>query len=484
MNISKVFKTDRDCDVKTIMYDSRKKCPDSIFFAMKGRINDGHVFIDQAIDNGAICIVYTDEINTKRDNVSYVKVSDATDAYVSFCNAFYDYPTDKMNTIGVTGTNGKTTIAWIIRSIISHFNKCGYIGTRGYSLDGTIEESSLNLTTPKSDEFFRICKEMVDYGCETLVLEASSEGLLTHRLDQVKFKTAIFNNLSIEHIDVHGDMESYFKAKCILFDMLEDDGIAITNIDDEYGKRIVGYRDVRTVTYAIDNEADYMAKNIVLHPDSSCFDLIHDNKTYHIDTNMIARFNIYNMLAIVAALNENGYPIEDILEYLHEVELCDGRVEVVKAGQDFNVVVDYAFTTNSFDKVFSYAESITDKNNKIIAVFGAAGDRDPQRRPGTSKVADERADLVILTHDDPATEDMMTILKEMQTYFKRLSPEIIFNREEAIEEAVRVAEKGDTILLLGKGDDHFFIYPEGHRFYCSDKVAVTNAINKLKRNVN
>ena len=482
MLLSKVFNVDSDVDIKSIMSDSRKKCPDSIFFAIKGRINDGHKFIDMAIENGAKCIVHSDDIENKKDGIVYIQSDDVTSCFVSFCNAFNDYPTDKMYTIGVTGTNGKTTTAWIIRSIISKYSKCGYIGTRGYSLDGTIEESNLNLTTPKTDEFFRICKEMVDYGCKTLALEASSEGLLTHRLDQVKFNTAIFTNLSIDHIDVHGDMESYFEAKRMLWDKLEDDGISIVNIDDDYGKRLIGYTKARTVTYAIDNDADYKAENIILRPDSSSFDLVHEGKTYHIDTNMIAKFNVYNLLAIIACLNENGYKIEEIIPYLNEVELCDGRVEVVKAGQDFNVVVDYAFTTNSFDKVFSYAESITGKDNKIIAVFGAAGDRDPLRRPGTSKIADERADLVILTHDDPATEDMMTILKEMQTYFKRLHPEIIFNREEAIEEAVRVAKKGDTILLLGKGDDHFFIFPEGHRFYCSDKVAVTNAINKLNRN--
>ena len=484
MKVNKIFNTVSQADIKSIMYDSRKKKEDSIFFAMKGNLNDGHKFINQAIENGAVCIVYTDEPVDKVDGITYIKVDDATDAYVSFCNCFYDYPTDKMYTIGVTGTNGKTTTSWIIRSIISKYQKCGYIGTRGYSLDGTIEESNLNLTTPKPDEFFRICKEMVDYGCKSLVLEASSEGLYTHRLDYVKFKTAIFTNLSIDHLDIHHDMESYFLAKRILFDMLPEDGISIINIDDEYGQRLVGYGKARTVTYGIDNDADYKAENIELYPDRSSYDIVHDNKRYHIDTNMIALFNVYNMLAIVAALNENGYKIEDILPYLHEVELCDGRVEAVKAGQDFNVVVDYSFTTNSFDKIFSYAESITDKNNKIIAVFGAAGDRDRQRRPGTSKIADKRADLVILTHDDPATEDMMTILKEMKTYFKRLDPPIIFDREEAIEHAVSIAEKGDTILLLGKGDDHFFIYPEGHRFYCSDKVAVTNAIKKLGKDKN
>lgn len=483
MKINKVFKTDSDINIEAIMYDSRKEVSDSIFFAVKGKINDGHKFIDKAIENGAKCIVYTDDIDHLKEDIVYIRVDDATDAYVSFCNAFFDYPADKMNVIGVTGTNGKTTIAWIIRSIIAKFEKCGYIGTRGYSLDGTISESSLNLTTPKSDEFFRICKEMTDYGCKDLVLEASSEGLMTHRLDQVRFSTAIFNNLSVDHFDIHGDMESYFKAKCILFDMLRDDGVAITNIDDEYGRRIRDYRDVRTVTYGIDNKADYTAENIVLHPDSSSYDIVHDGKRYHIETNMIARFNVYNMLAIVAALNENGFSIESVLPYLNQVELCDGRCEVIKAGQDFNVVVDYAFTTNSFDKVFSYAESITEKGNRIIAVFGAAGDRDHLRRPGTSSIADQRADKVILTHDDPATEDMMTILREMQTYFKRLSPEIILDREQAIEEAVRIAKKGDTILLLGKGDDHFFVYPEGHRYYCSDKTAVINAINKLNRNV-
>lgn len=478
MLISKVFKTDIDVDIKSIMYDSRKNCPDSIFFAMKGKINDGHSFIDTAIKNGAKCIVYTDEIQNKVDGIAYIKVEDATDAYVSFCKRYYGDPTDKMNVIGITGTNGKTTIAWIIRSIISHFNKCGYIGTMGYCYDGQVKESSLNLTTPKSDEFFRICKEMVDYGCKTLVLEASSEGLLTHRLDQVNFSTGVFNNLTGDHFDIHGDMESYYKAKYILFDMVGENGKAIINIDDSYGQRLMNECKCHKYTYGIDNEADYRAINIELYPDHSSFDLVYKNNKYHIDTNMIAKFNIYNLLAVVASLNENGYPIEDILPYLSNVELCPGRCELVKEGQDFNVVVDYAFTPNSFDKVFSYAESITPKGSKIMALFGAAGDRDHMRRPGTSKIADERADIVILTHDDPATEDMMTILQEMKTYFKRLDPEIIFDRVEAIDKAVNMAQKGDTILLLGKGNDEFFIMEDGHHPYISDKVAARNAIRK------
>lgn len=476
MNIAKVFKTDKDVDIKAIMFDSRKKIDDSIFFAMKGKINDGHKFIDTAIENGAVCIVYSDENINKKDGVVYIHADDVTQAYVSFAKAFYDYDIDKMNVIGITGTNGKTTIAWIIRSIISHFNKCGYIGTMGYYYGEKINDSSLNLTTPKSDELFRIAKEMYDYGCKTLVLEASSEGLSTNRLDQVNFSTGVFNNLSGEHFDVHGTMENYFKAKCILFDMLGNTGKAIINIDDEYGRRLFDYSKAVNISYAIDRKADYQAINVKLYNNHSEFDLLHDDKTYHIKTNMLAKFNIYNLLAVIAVLNENNYSIESILPYLENVELTPGRCQLIDVGQDFNVVVDYAFTPNSFEKVFDYAESITGKNSKIIAVFGAAGDRDHNRRPGTAAVADKRADKVILSYDDPASEDMMEILIDLKSYFKNIEPEIILDREKAIEKAVSYAGKGDTILLLGKGNDEFFLDKNGRIPYISDEKAAKLAI--------
>ena len=478
MKASTIFETDSDVEIRAIMFDSRKKVEDSIFFAMKGKINDGHKFIEKAIENGAVCIVYSDEIDKKHDDVLYIRSDDVTASYVSFCKTFYGDPLSKMNVVGITGTNGKTTIAWILRSIIAHFEKCGYVGTMGYYYGEEVKDSKLWLTTPKPDELFRIGKEMLEYGCKDLILEASSEGLQTRRLEQVEFSTAVFNNLSGDHFDVHGDMESYFKAKCLLFSMLKEDGKAIINIDDAYGRRLMNICERKKITYGIENDADYKAENIELYNDHSVFDLVYEGKRYHITTNALALFNIYNLLAVTAVLNENGFAIDSILPYLEDVEMTPGRSQMIREGQDFNVVVDFAFTPNSFEKVFDFAESITDKGSRIIAVFGAAGDRDHKRRPGTASIADKRADEVILSYDDPSGEDMMEILLEMATYFKRIKPEIILDRQEAINKAVDMAKKGDTILLLGKGSDHFFLCKEGRVPYISDEQAARNAIMK------
>ena len=282
-------------------------------------------------------------------------------------------------------------------------------------------------------------------------------------------------------MDIHHDMESYFKAKRILFDMLDEDAKAIINIDDPYGLRLMEKCKSIKITYALEKDADYKAENVSLYNDHSEFDLIHKGKKYHINTNLLARFNIYNLLAVLAVLNENGYEIEKILPYLEHLDTTPGRCQMIDAGQDFNVVIDYAFTPNSFEKVFAFAKSITDDSKRILAVFGASGDRDHLRRPGTAVIADKQADQVILTYDDPSTEDMMEILKEMKTYFRRLDPEIILDRYEAIKKAVSLAKEGDTILLLGKGNDEFFLDKNGRIPYMSDKVAAEKAIELKKK---
>ena len=265
--------------------------------------------------------------------------------------------------------------------------------------------------------------------------------------------------------------------------MLKEDGKAIINIDDAYGVRLMQQSNAENITYAIENEADYRAQNIRLYNDRSEFDLIHKEIVHHIRTNLLAKFNVYNLLAVLAVMNENGYEIDRIVPYLEKLDI-PGRCQMIDAGQDFNVVIDYAFTPNSFEKVFAFAKSITKDGRKIIAVFGASGDRDHLRRPGTAYIADQQADSVILTYDDPSTEDMMEILKEMKSYFKRLDPEIILDRFEAIKKAVSIASCGDTILLLGKGNDEFFLDKNGRIPYMSDRVAAEKAIELLKKKRN
>ena len=482
MLINKIYNVDSNINIENIMYDSRLKLKNSIFFAIKGKLNDGHNFINTAIENGAICIVHTDDIENKKENILYIKVSDATKSYIDFCHAFYDYPFNKLKCFGITGTNGKTTISWIIRNLIAKFEKCGYIGTMGYYYGEEIKTSSLNLTTPKPDELYRIAKEMVDYGCKNLVMETSSEGLLTHRLDSIDFKAAVFNNLSREHFNIHGDMESYFKAKCILFDNLKDDAVAIINIDDEYGKRLYDNHLNKKVSYGIENICDYQAINIELFNDHTKFDLLHNNNIYHINTNIVAKFNIYNLLAVIALLNENGYEIEKIINYLNEIQLCPGRCQLINCGQDFNVVVDYAFTPNSFDKIFNYANSITSKDKKIMAVFGAAGDRDHGRRPGSVAIADKYCSYVVLSYDDPATEDMLDICNDLKSMFKNITPDIELDRYKAIKMVIDKANKGDTILLLGKGNDDFFLDKNGRIPWMSDEVAANRLIKEKLNN--
>ena len=261
----------------------------------------------------------------------------------------------------------------------------------------------------------------------------------------------------------------------------------VTRVETTIYTRVLNFHNIlidickcKKITYGIDNDADYKAINVNLFNDHSSFDLVYKDNTYHIETNIVAKFNIYNLLAVIAVLNENGFEISKIIDYLKQLELCPGRCELIDCGQNFNVLVDYAFTPNSFDKVFSYAESITKKENKIYAVFGAAGDRDHGRRPGTVAIADKKADYVILSYDDPATENMLDICNDLKTYFVRLNPEIILDRYEAIEKVVNLASDGDTILLLGKGNDEFFLDKEGRIPWMSDEVAAKKLISLKK----
>lgn len=476
MKLTELFENVPDIEVKSLMADSRKKRPDSIFFCMKGMMFDGHQFVDQAIQNGAKVIVYSNPLDHMQPDVTYIRVKDVVSAFNKVADAFYGHPSRKLLMFGVTGTNGKSSIACIIRDIMNHFEPTGYIGTISIQY-GNVKLPPL-LTTPDIDDLHGILGDMVDAGMKSCALEASSIGIEQGRVDSIDFDEAIFTNLTHDHLDYHGTMLNYFNAKKKLFDHLREDAIAITNIDDEYGLKMVQDCKCRVVTYGIDNEADYRATNIQLLKDRTKFTLKVENMEYEIETNLVAHFNIYNVLAVIAALNVRGITVTQMLPYLKNINQIEGRMQRISDGQPFNILVDFAHTPDGIEKVCQYASAITPKNKRIIAITGSAGKRDTIKRPIFGKILDKYCDMIILTEDDPRDEDPGVIASDIASGIKKTNYTVIVDRYDAIRQAVELADPNDTIIILGKGDEKFIYREFGREPYDGDDVIAHEVLKK------
>lgn len=468
MKLTELFENVPDIEIKSLMADSRKKRPNSIFFCVKGMMFDGHKFVEQAIDNGAKVIVYSDEIDTSRDDITYIRVKDVIQAFNKVADAFYGYPSHKLMMFGVTGTNGKSSISCMIRDILNEFQPTGYIGTISIEY-GSVKLPPL-LTTPDIDDLHGILKDMLDAGVKACALEVSSIGIEQGRVDSIDFDVAMFTNLTHDHLDYHGTMANYFNAKKKLFDRLKPDGIAITNIDDEHGLEIVKDTKAKVVTYGINQPADYQATNIQLLKDRTKFTLKVENMEYQIETNLVAKFNIYNLLAVIAALNMKGLDIEAMLPYLNTLSQIEGRMQRITDGQPFNILIDFAHTPDGIEKVCQYAAAITPKGKRIIAITGSAGKRDVIKRPIFGKILDKYCDMIILTEDDPRDEDPAEIAEEIAKEIKNTNYITILERYAAIREAIELADVNDTIIILGKGDEKFIYRELGREPYKGDDV--------------
>lgn len=460
MKLTELFENVPDIEIKSLMTDSRKKRPDSIFFCVKGMMFDGHKFVEDAIANGAKVIVHSDPIPYTHDDITYIQVVDVISAFNKIADAFYGYPSHHLTMFGVTGTNGKSSIACMIRDILNPFTPTGYIGTISISY-GNVKLPPL-LTTPDIDDLHGILRDMVEAGMKACALEVSSIGIEQGRVDSIDFDVAIFTNLTHDHLDYHGTMANYFHAKKKLFDHLKQNAIAITNADDPHGLEIVKDCKCNVVTYGIDVSADYRAKDIQLLKDRTKFTLVVANSEYAIETNLVAKFNIYNLLAAIAALHMKGLPIEAMLPHLNNLSQIEGRMQLIKDGQPFNIVIDFAHTPDGLEKVCQYASAITPKGKRIIAISGSAGKRDVIKRPIFGKILDKYCDMIILTEDDPRDEDPSEIADEIATGIEKTNYVKIMDRYDAIREAVELADVNDTIIILGKGDEKF-IYRENGR---------------------
>ena len=477
MLLSEIFQGAPDIEIKGLATDSRKVKEDSIFFCVKGFKNDGHKFVNEAIANGAKVIVYHDDIDTSK-KVVYIKVDDVTKVLNQVVKKFYHDPSNNLEMFAVTGTNGKTTVASLLKDIIDRKEPCGYIGTLGMRYQNV--KVDVTLTTPSIIDLNSHLADMVEKGVKACALEVSSIGIEQRRVDALHFDVAIFTNFTYDHLDYHGTMDAYFKAKKKLFDQLPFGTIAITNVDDEMGLKITEDTKARVVTYGIINDADYMAQDIKMDGDSTQFRLVHKDRSYLINTNLVAMFNVYNLLAVIAALDQRGYDIESFIGKLKVLQAVPGRMHKIREGQDFNVIVDFAHTPDGIQKVYEYAQKITPTSKNIVSVFGSAGGRDKAKRKVFGELADHYSDKIILTEDDPRDESITDIANEIAKGIEHHEYIIVESREEAINIAINMMNKGDTLLVLGKGDEDFIYRSFGKEPYIGDDKACKKYIKKLK----
>lgn len=482
MLLSNIFKNAPDIDIEGLFTDSRKVKKNGMFFCVDGISTNGHKFIDSAIENGAVAIVHSEEIKVYHDDIVYIKVDDVVSTLNQVVPKFYDYPSKKMTVFGVTGTNGKSTVTNLIKDIDDHFESCGYIGTIAIKYNNVIKAP--DLTTPDTIFMFDTLNEMVNNDVNAVALEVSSHGLEQKRVDSIDFDVAIFTNFTYDHLDFHGTMENYFKAKQKLFFNMKPSGLAILNIDDEKYNELKESCVCRTISYGVNQPCDYQATNVKLTTEGSEFDLLYNNNVYHVVTNIIAMYNIYNLLAAIAALVEQGRNINEVINYCRNLSQVEGRLEQIREGQKFNVIVDFAHTPDGLEKVFEYAKLITPEGGNITAVFGSAGKRDIAKRPVFGEIASKYCDLIILTEDDPRDENPREIAEEIKHGIVDTKNIYIENRYDAIRQAIEGANENDTILILGKGDEVFMYHENGRVPYIGDHNAARDVIHKFILNEN
>lgn len=476
MKLNELFENVPDIEVRQLMADSRKKRPDSIFFCVKGLRNDGHRFVEQAIGNGAVVIVHSEPLEQYHPEVTYIKVKDVTAAFNMVADAFYGHPSSNLTMYGVTGTNGKSSISCMIRDIRNHFEPCGYIGTISIEY-GNVKLPPL-LTTPDIDDLHGILRDMREAGMTSCALEASSIGIEQGRVDSIDFDVAIFTNMTHDHLDYHGTMKNYFEAKKMMFDHLKPSAYAVTNADDPYGMKIVEDTPARVVTYGIEEDADYKVVHYQLLKDRTRLTLRVRGKDYDVETNLVAKFNIYNLVAAMAALNVQGIAIEDMLPYVKDFAQIEGRMQRIEDGQPFNILIDFAHTPDGIEKVCQYATAITPKENRIMAITGSAGKRDKIKRPVFGQILDKYCDMIILTEDDPRDENPAEIAEEIAAGIKKTNYTMILDRYDAIRQAVELADADDTILIVGKGDEKFIYREFGREPYDGDDCIASEVLKK------
>jgi UDP-N-acetylmuramoyl-L-alanyl-D-glutamate-L-lysine ligase len=442
--------------ISNIFSDSRQVTVDSVFVCIKGYTVDGHRYISSAVEKGAKVIVVEDLPEMLHEDVCYVKVRDTERALGQLANAFFDYPSTKLRIVGVTGTNGKTTVASVINTVMRNEGyKTGLSGTIEIDIDGEKFESKN--TTSDVLTMQRMLKDMVDAGVTDVLMEVSSHGLLLGRLAGVEFQNGVFTNLTQDHLDFHGTMENYKNAKGLLFSQLgqdlRKDKAAILNMDDEASKDYISMTSARIISYGIKNDADFRASDLEFFESKTAFTLHTDFGEYRLEVPFVGEFNVYNILSVICVLWDKGMPFERILKHLSEVTPPSGRMETLQTGDQRNVIIDYAHTEDAIGKVLDSIKMFSKGN--IISIIGTGGNRDKDKRPKMGRIATEKSDYVIFTTDNPLDEPYEEIINGMAAGAVDDRFECIGDREQAIFRAIELAKEDDVVLIAGKGHENY-----------------------------
>ena len=469
----KVIKGSLDKEIINIQYDSRKVSEADIFVCLSGFEVDGHDFAFKAIESGATVIICEKDIDFDNisDDITILRVEEGRKTLAIMASNFYDHPTKKIKLIGVTGTNGKTTSVYILKSILEKSGeKVGLIGTiANYIGDEKIESSH---TTPESLELQKLFKLMVDKGCKYCVMEVSSHALALDRVYGCHFEVGIFTNITRDHLDFHKTFDNYYESKFKLFERSEH---AVINVDNNYGYKVLSDleklgKDV--VTYSINEESDYKATDIALDGQNTMFTV---NGTRY-EFVLPGDYNVYNALGTIATAKILGLSEENIKAGLLDV-VVPGRCERVgvKYNLPYELIIDFAHTPDGLKSLLETLRKLT--KNRLIAVYGSGGDRDKVKRAEMGRIGSELADLVIITSDNPREEDPIAILKEISCDIQKTNYLAIEDRVEAIRLAMDMAEEGDVVVLAGKGHETYQIMPEG-KIHFDEREVIANILNK------
>ena len=438
-----------------IQYDSRKVELGNLFVAVKGFQTDGHKYIRQAFDNGAIAVMVSDEAYCS-DDYPWIWVEDCRVALAEISAAFYGFPTEKLKLIGVTGTNGKTTVTNMIAHILeSQGKKVGLIGTICTRI-GDMEQEGTR-TTPEALELQQTFAKMLEEGVEYGIMEVSSHALSLHRVDQCHFDVAVFTNLSQDHLDYHASMDEYCEAKTKLF-MQMDRSVrkdvvktAVINLDDAYSAKFLVSSGGAVATYGIEKAGSWQAENVVLEENGIKYRL----DDFDVEIPISGRFNVYNSLAAIAVAEALGISEENAIAAMKSFDGVKGRFQRVKSDKDFTVIVDYAHTPDGLKNVLETAKEIA--SGRVITVFGCGGDRDKKKRPMMGEVAGLLSDYVIVTSDNPRTEEPAAIIEDILPGLRKVSSayEVVEDRKEGILRGIAIAKTGDVVILAGKGHENY-----------------------------